>query len=154
MNGSISRLLAESSNSVTLWRADFAAPIDALEDAEDQIAVLEHQLAMAKGSAPRPLTMDKAERVNAAESPVKVSREKAGLTQRNLAEIETRAKAERGDAATTGPARSRSISMRLCLSGRATGMSANGRLDAASMLEVQAQCCTRLMRTRQQLASG
>lgn len=79
------RLLAETPDSVTLRRADFAALIEELEDAEDQIAVLEHQIALAKGANPRTLTMDETERLIAGESPLKIWREKDGLTQRDLA---------------------------------------------------------------------
>jgi len=97
------RLLADSADAVTLRRADFTALIAELEDAEKQIAVLQHQLAIAKGTAPRALTKDEAERLIAGESAVRVWREKQGLNQRelavaaeisqsHLAEIETRAK--------------------------------------------------------------
>lgn len=97
------RLLAETPASVTLRRADFAALIDDLEHAEDQIAVLERQLEMTKGAASRGLAIDEAERLIAGESPVRVWREKQGLNQRelaiaaeisqsHLAEIETGAK--------------------------------------------------------------
>jgi DNA-binding XRE family transcriptional regulator len=97
------RPLTESPDSVTLRRADFAALIDKLEDDEDQIAVLEHQLAIARGAASRALAKDEVERLIAGESPVRVWRERQGLNQRelavlaeisqsHLAEIETRAK--------------------------------------------------------------
>jgi ribosome-binding protein aMBF1 (putative translation factor) len=96
------RLLAETAKSVTLRRVDFAVLIGELEAAEDQIALLEHQLAMAKGAASRPLAADEAECLIAGESPVRIWREKQGLNQRelavaaeisqsHLAEIETRA---------------------------------------------------------------
>ena len=97
------RLLAESRDTVTLRRADLTALTDELTNAENQIAMLQHQLAIAKAAAPRALAKVEAERMNAGESPVKVWREKQGLNQRelavaaeisqsHLAEIETRAK--------------------------------------------------------------
>ena len=46
-------LLADSADAVTLRCADFTALIAELDDAEDQIAVLQHQLAIAKAAAPR-----------------------------------------------------------------------------------------------------
>jgi len=56
-----------------------------LQDAEGRIALLEHQLATAKGDAARSLTKDEAERLSAGESPVRIWREKQGLNQRELA---------------------------------------------------------------------
>lgn len=123
------RLLAESSDSVMLRRAGFAAVIEGLEDPEDQIAVLGHQLALEKGAPSRLLTMDGAERLIAGESPVKIWREKDGLTQRDLAsaaevsqshlaEIETGAKT--GSVETLRKrASSKSILMLSCLCSRA-----------------------------------
>jgi DNA-binding XRE family transcriptional regulator len=96
-------LLNETSDTVTLRRADFDALLDELEDAEDRIAVLEHHFMAAKGDHPPPLTIDEMDRLLAGDSPVRVWREKLGLTQRDvataaaisqshLAEIETGAK--------------------------------------------------------------
>ncbi len=78
-------LINETSDSVTLRRADFDALLDELEDAEDRIAVLEHHFLIAKGDRPPALTVDEMDRLLDGESPVRVWREKLGLTQRDLA---------------------------------------------------------------------
>jgi DNA-binding XRE family transcriptional regulator len=78
-------VISQTSDTVTLRRADFETLIAELEEAEDRIAVLEHHLATAKGTAPTPLTVEETDRLLAGESPVKVWREKRGLTQRDLA---------------------------------------------------------------------
>lgn len=79
------RLIAETSDTVTLLRADFDALLEDLEDAEDRIAALEEHLATARGDKTPSLTVAEAERLLNGESPVKVWREKLGLTQRQLA---------------------------------------------------------------------
>lgn len=78
-------LIAETADTVTLRRADFDALLEDLEDAGDRVAVLEEHLAIARGDRAPSLTADEAERVLNGESPVKVWREKLGLTQRQLA---------------------------------------------------------------------
>ena len=98
------QLLSETADTVTLRRADFDAMLEDLEDAEDRNAVLEHDLAMARGDLTPALTVEELDRLLTGESPVKVWRQKIGMTQRQLAthagvsqsqlaEIETRAKA-------------------------------------------------------------
>ncbi|MBV9784900.1 MAG: helix-turn-helix transcriptional regulator [Acidisphaera sp.] len=76
-----------AADAVTLRRTEYEALIAELEDAEDRIASLEHDLAIANGTAPEPLTIYEADRIIAGESPVKIWREKRGLTQRALAGI-------------------------------------------------------------------
>jgi mRNA interferase RelE/StbE len=78
-------LIAETADTVTLRRADFDALLEDLEDAGDRVAVLEEHLAIARGDRAPSLTADEAERLLNRESPVKVWREKLGLTQRQLA---------------------------------------------------------------------
>ena len=75
----------ETTDTVSIRRADFDALLADLEDAEDRAALLEHALAKAKGALPEPLTIEEADRLINGESPVKVWREKRGLTQRALA---------------------------------------------------------------------
>jgi DNA-binding XRE family transcriptional regulator len=75
----------ETPDTVTLRRADFDSLIEELEDAEDRIAVFEHQLMASKGDYPTPLTVDETDRLLGGENPVRVWREKLGLTQRDLA---------------------------------------------------------------------
>jgi ribosome-binding protein aMBF1 (putative translation factor) len=77
--------LHQTQDTVTLRLADYEALLEALEDAEDRAAMLEHTLAKAKGSVPEPLTMDEADRLRAGEHPVRVWRQKRGLTQQGLA---------------------------------------------------------------------
>jgi transcriptional regulator with XRE-family HTH domain len=98
------RLVGETGNTVTLLRVDFDALLEDLEDAEDRNAVLEHELAVAKGDATPSLTVEEVDRLLTGENPVRVWRQKIGMTQRQLAahagmsqsqlaEIETGAKA-------------------------------------------------------------
>lgn len=79
------QLIAETADTVTLRRADFDALLEDLEDAEDRVAVLEEHLAIAQGDRTPSLTADEAERLLNGEIPVRVWREKLGLTQRQLA---------------------------------------------------------------------
>ena len=78
-------LVEETRDTVTLQRADFDALLAELEGAEDRVALLQHALAKASGSLPEPLTVDEATRLIDGEEPVKVWREKRGMTQRTLA---------------------------------------------------------------------
>jgi DNA-binding XRE family transcriptional regulator len=98
------QLLSETADTVTLRRADFDAMLEDLEDAEDRNAILEHDLAVARGDLTPALTVEELDRLLTGESPVKVWRQKIAMTQRQLAthagvsqsqlaEIETRAKA-------------------------------------------------------------
>ena len=98
------QLLSETADTVTLRRVDFEAVLEDLEDAEDRNAVLEHDLAVARGDLTPALTVEELDRLLTGESPVKVWRQKIGMTQRQLAthagvsqsqlaEIETGAKA-------------------------------------------------------------
>jgi DNA-binding XRE family transcriptional regulator len=80
------RLVAETADTVTLQRADFEALMEELEDAEDSIAVLQHDLRVAKGDHTPPLTMEELNRLLLGENRLKVWRQKMGLTQRQLAE--------------------------------------------------------------------
>jgi DNA-binding XRE family transcriptional regulator len=85
------KLLAETDNTVTISRADLETLVQAAEDAEDTAAVRmrrrhEESLGgyeMAKGNY---LTGDEAKRILAGDSPVRIWREKRGLTQRALAQ--------------------------------------------------------------------
>ncbi len=79
------RLLDETADTVTLRRTDFDGLLEELEDAEDRIAALEYRLAVAKGEASPGLTPDEVERLLTGEHPVKVWRQKLGLSQRDLA---------------------------------------------------------------------
>jgi ribosome-binding protein aMBF1 (putative translation factor) len=78
-------LVEETKDTITLQRADFDALLTELEDAEDRATMLERALAKAKGSVPEPLTIEEAGRLIDGETPVKVWREKRGMTQRGLA---------------------------------------------------------------------
>jgi ribosome-binding protein aMBF1 (putative translation factor) len=75
---------------VTLRKRDWKALIAFLEDIEDRAAmdaVLAHEAKVGKEDARRDyLTGDEMKRILDDESPVKVWREKRGLTQRELAE--------------------------------------------------------------------
>jgi DNA-binding XRE family transcriptional regulator len=79
------QLVAETDDTVTLRRGDFLALLEELEDAEDSIALLEHDLAVAKGDHTPPLTKDELHRLLTGENRVKLWRQKIGLTQRDLA---------------------------------------------------------------------
>ncbi len=98
------RLVGETIDTVTLRRPDFDRLLEELEETEDRISVLEHQLAVARGEGSPPLTPEEVERLLTGENPVKLWRQKMGFTQRELAtaagvsqsqlaEIETGAKA-------------------------------------------------------------
>jgi DNA-binding XRE family transcriptional regulator len=75
----------ENRETVTLLRADYEALLSELEDAEDRAAMLEHRMAKASRKAPEMLTLEDADRLIAGENPVKVWRERRGLTQQALA---------------------------------------------------------------------
>lgn len=80
--------LAETADTVTLRRADFEALLDEMEDAEDRIAVLESWVDELKDDGAgylTPLTAEEVDRLLAGESPVKLWRDKRGMTQRDLA---------------------------------------------------------------------
>ena len=83
------RILAETSDTVTIGRSDFEALIEAAEDAEDIAALAAHDAGESRlgGEAERRdyLTADETERLLDGESPIKVWRGKRGLTQRTLA---------------------------------------------------------------------
>jgi ribosome-binding protein aMBF1 (putative translation factor) len=90
MNAPWPRPVAETSKTVTLRKRDWKALIARLEDLED-LAAMEERLAyeakVGKEVARRDyLTGDEMKRILDDESPVKVWREKRGLTQRELAE--------------------------------------------------------------------
>jgi ribosome-binding protein aMBF1 (putative translation factor) len=78
-------LVEETKDTVTMQRADFDALLTELEGAEDRVALLQHALAKANGTLPEPLTVDEATRLIDGDEPVKVWREKRGMTQRALA---------------------------------------------------------------------
>ena len=86
----IPRPLAETSTTVTLRKRDWKEVIARMEDIEDReamAAVLAHEDKVGKEIARRDyLTSDEMRRILADESPVKVWREKRGLSQRELAE--------------------------------------------------------------------
>ncbi len=77
--------VSQTPDSVTLRRADYDALLTELEEAEDRAAVLQHELAKARGGAPEPLTLADVDRLRAGEHPVRIWREKRGLTQQALA---------------------------------------------------------------------
>jgi ribosome-binding protein aMBF1 (putative translation factor) len=83
------RILAETSDTVTIGRSDFEALIAAAEDAEYLAALAEHdaeEVRLGRAVARRDyLTADEAERLLNGESPVRVWRDKRGLSQRALA---------------------------------------------------------------------
>lgn len=79
--------LGETPESVTLSRRDFEAMLTELEDAEDKIEVLQDCLNYAKPGAERNLlSMDETMRIIDGESPIKVWREKRGMSVRQLAD--------------------------------------------------------------------
>lgn len=89
MNVVLPKPLRESRETVTFSRADWEALIDAMEDAEDVAAVAERKaleaaigVAMARRDY---LTGDELNRLLDWESPLRVWREKRGLSQRALA---------------------------------------------------------------------
>jgi transcriptional regulator with XRE-family HTH domain len=89
MNVVLPKPIKESKDTITLSRSDWDALIDSLEDAEDLAAVNvrhAHEAAVGKDIARRDfLTGDEMRRVLDWESPVKIWREKRGLSQRALA---------------------------------------------------------------------
>jgi DNA-binding XRE family transcriptional regulator len=90
MTGILPRPLAESRSTVTLRKRDWKALVELLEDMEARAAmaaVLAHEEKVGKEIARRDyMTGDELKRILDDESPVKVWREKRGLTQRALAE--------------------------------------------------------------------
>lgn len=81
------RPLGETAETVTLSKADFEALSDELEDAVDRIAVLEDCMIDLKPEGNRyALTMDETMRIIDGESPIRVWREKRGMTVRQLAD--------------------------------------------------------------------
>lgn len=90
MTGILPRPLAESRSTVTLRKRDWKALVEFLEDMEDRAAMaaaLAHEEKVGKEVARRNyLTGEEMRRILDDESPVKVWREKRGLTQRELAE--------------------------------------------------------------------
>jgi ribosome-binding protein aMBF1 (putative translation factor) len=89
MTGILPRPLVESRSTVTLRKRDWKALVELLEDMEDRAAmaaVLAHEEKVGKEFARRDyMTGDELKRILDDESPVKVWREKRGLTQRELA---------------------------------------------------------------------
>jgi transcriptional regulator with XRE-family HTH domain len=83
------KILAETKDTVTVSREDLKRLMAALEDAEDRAAVAErhaHERTIGKDLARQSyLTGDEARRLLDGENPVRVWREKRGLTQRALA---------------------------------------------------------------------
>lgn len=81
--------VTESEDTVTLSRADYEALLTAVEDMVDLAAVETHRAHEARvgwqTARETYLTWDEAERILAGESPLKVWRERRGLTQRALA---------------------------------------------------------------------
>jgi|SRR5476651_1660442 hypothetical protein len=81
------RPLGETAESVTLSRADFEALQEELEDAADRIAVLEDGMLDMKPDLNKyDLTMDETMRIIDGESPIRVWREKRGMSVRQLAD--------------------------------------------------------------------
>jgi DNA-binding XRE family transcriptional regulator len=79
--------LAESPESVTLSRADFDALREELEDRGDLIIALQDELLDMKPDGDRyMLTMDETMRIIDGENPIKVWREKRGMTTTELAD--------------------------------------------------------------------
>jgi DNA-binding XRE family transcriptional regulator len=83
------KILAETEDTVTVRRADLARLMAELEDAEDRAAVADrrnHEKVVGKEKARRNyLTADEARRLLDGESPLRIWREKRGMTQRALA---------------------------------------------------------------------
>ena len=83
------RLLAETPETVTISRADLDALIDAAENAEDIASVRAWNAFVAAvgrdAAIANSYTAAEAKRLLAGESPVRIWREKRGLTQRALA---------------------------------------------------------------------
>ena len=89
MNARLPRPIAETARTVTLRKRDWNALVSRLEDIEDLkavAAVLAHEERVGKAVARRDyLTGEELGRILNDESPVKVWREKRGLSQRDLA---------------------------------------------------------------------
>ena len=73
------QLVAETTDTVILRRADFEAIIDELEDLEDSCAVLQHDLDAARGNV-QWLTRDELDAMVKDTSPVKLCGMKSSLT--------------------------------------------------------------------------
>ena len=90
MNTPWPKPVAETSKTVTLRKRDWKALIARLEDMADQIAIeerLAHETKVGKAVARRNyMSSDELRRILDDESPVKVWRDKRGLSQRALAE--------------------------------------------------------------------
>ena len=90
MNAPWPRPIAETSKTVTLRKRDWQALMARLEDLEDIAAIeerLAHEKKVGKAVARRDyMTSDELRRILDDESPVKVWRDKRGLSQRALAE--------------------------------------------------------------------
>ena len=81
------RPISETAESVTLNRTDFEAMQEELEDAVDRIAVLDDCIIDMKPDLNKYLlTMDETMRIIDGEHPIKVWREKRGMTVRQLAD--------------------------------------------------------------------
>ena len=85
------KLLSQTAETVTISRADLEALIQAAEDAEDIAAVHQHRRDEERAGGYEAakanyLTADEAKRLLAGENPVRVWREKRGLTQRAMAD--------------------------------------------------------------------
>jgi hypothetical protein len=81
------RPISETAESVTLSRMDFEAMQEGLEDAVDRIAVLEDCIIdMKPDLAKYLLSMDETMRIIEGEHPIKVWRERRGMTVRQLAD--------------------------------------------------------------------
>lgn len=89
MNVVLPKPIKESKDTITISRSDWDALIDSLEDAEDLAAVNARRArdeAVGKGVARRDyMTGDEVRRLLDWESPLKIWREKRGLSQRTLA---------------------------------------------------------------------
>src|SRR5215475_3384549 len=83
------RILAETKETVTIKREDLAKLMSDLEDAEDRAAVADrraHEKAIGKEAARRNyLTGSEVRRLVDGENPIRIWREKRGMTQRALA---------------------------------------------------------------------
>lgn len=84
------KVIAETGTTVTLRKADFRALLQAAEDGADAAAMKAHRTHEDKvgwdAARRNYLTREEAERLLEGESPVRVWREKRGMTQRGLAE--------------------------------------------------------------------
>ncbi|HLJ05427.1 MAG TPA: XRE family transcriptional regulator, partial [Acetobacteraceae bacterium] len=83
------RVLAETTDTVTIGRSDFEALVQAAEDAEDLVALAAHdaeEASLGREAARRQyLSADEAEKLLDGENPLKVWRNKRRLSQRALA---------------------------------------------------------------------